>query len=96
LTEFLRFELHHIPTNDKLLMLIVVFVSQPSVGLTAPLPRYHSAAAAAADAGFTGQLSPVMSPQAVPFNTPAASPVCHSLGLRLSLTYCRIIVIKLV
>jgi len=54
-------------------MLTAVFASQPSVGLTAPLPRYRSAAAAA-DA-YTGQASPVLSPQAVAHNTPAPSPV---------------------
>jgi len=53
-----------------------VFASQPSVGLTAPLPRYRSGAAAAAD-GYTGQASPVLSPQAVPHNTSTPSPVCH-------------------
>ena len=56
------------------LLLTAVFASQPSVGLTAPLPRYRSAAAAAADA-YTGQASPVLSPQAVAHNTPAPSPV---------------------
>jgi len=55
-----------------MLMSTTVFASQPSVGLTAPLPQYRSSAAAAD--GFTGQASPVLSPQAVPLSTP--SPVC--------------------
>ena len=57
------------------MMLTVVFASQPSVGLTAPLPRYHSPSAGAADS-FTGQVSPVLSPQAVPRNASTPSPVC--------------------
>jgi len=55
------------------MLLTAVFVSQPSVGLTAPLPRYHrsSPTAAVADS-FTGQLSPVMSP----LNTSTATVSC--------------------
>ena len=56
------------------MMLTAVFVSQPSVGLTAPLPQYHSAAAAD---GLTGQVSPVLSPQALPLITTSPSPVCQ-------------------
>jgi len=58
------------------MIVFAVFASQPSVGLTAPSPRYRSSAAGAGD-GYVGQASPVLSPQAVPHNTPTASPVCH-------------------
>jgi len=60
-------------------MSAAVFASQPSVGLTAPLPRYRNPAAAAE--GFVGQVSPVLSPQPLPISTSTPSPVCLILNL---------------